>query len=74
MRLNNMSNYSNKDQTFFKKIILDFNINDTTESMGIKYNLYQYAGYYSLIKGIEITPPIKSKVEEIISHLPHPLI
>ncbi len=66
MRLNNMSNYSNKDQTFFKKIILDFNINDTTESMGIKYNLYQYAGYYSLIKGIEITPPIKSKVEEII--------
>ena len=36
-----MSNYSNKDQTFFKKIILDFNINDTTESMGIKYNLYQ---------------------------------
>ena len=29
MRLNNMSNYSNKDQTFFKKITLDFNINDS---------------------------------------------
>jgi hypothetical protein len=34
--------------------------------MGIKYNLYEYVGYYSLVRVIEIEPPIKGKIAELV--------
>ena len=61
-----MNDNSNLSTPFYKKITLDFTTADTAEGTDIKYNLYQYAGYYSLVEGIEITSPIKSQAEELI--------
>ena len=62
-----MNNNNNFLIPFYKKIVLDFNIKDHAD-IGIRYNLYQYVGYYAFIKGIDITPPIESKLSELIWH------